>query len=100
MTPCPLRLPRFERRAKSVRLPLFMPVYQPRSPTFRLALWQSDPPIDACIVNAFFLYKQRDIRKALLATASLHDHIGAATCAIPVPIVPAPITLNFGIILL
>ncbi len=76
MTPIPERLGRFQHRARSVRLPLFMPVYQPRSPTFRLALWQSDPPIDACIVNAFFLYKQREIRKALLESGSLHDHIG------------------------
>lgn len=72
----PERLSRFEHRDKNVRLPLFMPVYQSRSPTFRLSLWQSDPPIDACIVNAFFLYKQRDLRKALLESGSLHDHIG------------------------
>jgi 7-cyano-7-deazaguanine tRNA-ribosyltransferase len=70
------RLSSFECHGKSVRLPLFMPVYQPRSPTFRLALWQSDPPIDACIVNAFFLYKQREIREALLESGSLHDYIG------------------------
>ena len=65
-----------ERPGKKVALPLFMPVYQSRSPTFRLSDWQSDPPIDACIVNAFFLYKQREIRKVLLASGSLHDHIG------------------------
>ena len=66
----------FERPGKRVALPLFMPVYQSRSPTFRLTDWQSDPPIEACIVNAFFLYKQREIRRALLESGSLHDHIG------------------------
>ena len=42
-------------------LPIFLPVYQPREPVFQLAREE----IDGCIVNAYFLYKQRDLRERL-----------------------------------
>lgn len=69
---------RLRRRGRDFALPLFMPVYQPRTETFQLALWQDDPPLEACIVNAFFLYKQRDLRRRLTGPDgdTLHGHVG------------------------
>jgi 7-cyano-7-deazaguanine tRNA-ribosyltransferase len=61
---------------QTYRLPLFLPVYQPRAKVFQLAAWQQHPPIEGTIVNAFFLYKQRDIRKLLERTRSLKEFIG------------------------
>ena len=55
-------------------LPLFLPVYQPREPVFQLAREE----IDGCIVNAYFLYKQRDLRKRLTGPSSLKAHAGFA----------------------
>ena len=51
---------------------LFLPVYQPREPVFQLA--RQD--IDGCIVNAYFLYKQRDLRERLSGPSSLKAHVG------------------------
>ena len=53
-------------------LPLFLPVYQPREPVFQLA--RQD--IDGCIVNAYFLYKQRALRERLTGPSSLKAHVG------------------------
>ena len=53
-------------------LPIFLPVYQPREPVFQLA--RED--IDGCIVNAYFLYKQRDLRERLTGPSSLKAHVG------------------------
>ena len=55
-------------------LPLFLPVYQPREPVFQLA--RQD--IDGCIVNAYFLYKQRALRERLTDPSSLKAHVGFA----------------------
>jgi 7-cyano-7-deazaguanine tRNA-ribosyltransferase len=58
--------PRFaDARGRVHPLPLFMPVYQPRQPTFQLARDGDGLTIDGLIVNAFFLYKQRELRKKL-----------------------------------
>ena len=64
------------RSGEVYELPLFMPVYQPRNPVFQLALWQGDPAIQGIIVNAYFLYKQRDLRSSLVESASLKDFVG------------------------
>ena len=55
-------------------LPLFLPVYQPREPVFRLA----SEEIDGCIVNAYFLYKRRELRERLTGPSSLKAHVGFA----------------------
>lgn len=64
------------RGGTEVELPLFLPVYQPRTEAFRLALWQGEPKIDGIIVNAYFLYKQRELRKRLLEDSSLKTLVG------------------------
>lgn len=65
-----------DNRGRVFPLPLFMPVYQPREPVFRLA--QDDPTmtIDGLIVNSFFLYKQRDLRRRLTEETQLHEFVG------------------------
>lgn len=56
--------------------PLFLPVYQPRDRTFQLAAWEGEPEIEGIIVNAYFLYKQRELRRRLAAEASLKEFVG------------------------
>jgi len=56
--------------------PLFLPVYQPRRPGFSLADWDGSPTIRGIIVNAFFLYKQRSLRKSLAAERGLKNLVG------------------------
>ena len=57
-------------------LPLFLPVYQPRRRVFQLAIGQKEPEIRGIIVNAYFLYKQREIRKLLTTELTLSDYVG------------------------
>lgn len=67
---------KFESLERIIRLPLFMPVYQARTSDFRLTSEFLGIDVDACIVNAFFLYKQRDLRSDMSANRSLKKHIG------------------------
>ena len=53
-----------------------MPVYQPRKPAFQLARENADIEIDGLIINAFFLYKQRELRKKLTFEMTLADFVG------------------------
>lgn len=62
-------------RGSSHRLPLFLPVYQPHRVPGLLDGWATGPPIEGCMVNAYFLYKQRDIRERLLAGTPLHTYL-------------------------
>jgi 7-cyano-7-deazaguanine tRNA-ribosyltransferase len=64
------------RTGATYRLPLFLPVYQPRNPVFQLAAWEGNPVIEGIIVNAYFLYKQRGLRSSLASNASLKDFVG------------------------
>jgi 7-cyano-7-deazaguanine tRNA-ribosyltransferase len=57
------------------RLPLFLPVYQPHRASGLLDGWQNGPTLDGCIVNAFFLYKQRELKRQLETGPGLHDHL-------------------------
>ena len=57
-------------------LPLFMPVYQPRDSVFRLAQEDTSMRLDGLIVNSFFLYKQRDLRRKLVEETDLHSFVG------------------------
>ncbi len=64
------------RRGTTHPLPLFMPVYQPRLRAFQLAMQDDDIQIDGLIVNAFFLYKQRDLRKLLTSETNIKEYVG------------------------
>lgn len=57
------------------RLPIFLPVYQPTRPEVSLDGWPGGPLLDGCIVNAFFLYKNRETRMELTEAGDLHDYI-------------------------
>ena len=62
-------------RGSKHRLPLFLPVYQPHRGVGLLDGWTDGPDIDGCIVNAYFLYKQRDLRKQLEDSGDLHAYL-------------------------
>src|SRR5439155_13558609 len=62
-------------RGSKHRLPLFLPVYQPHRGEGLLDGWPGGPEIDGCIVNAYFLYKQRDLRARLVASGDLHGYL-------------------------
>lgn len=64
------------RAGKSYRLPLFLPVYQPQSAIIPIANWKTDFAVEGCIVNAFFLYKNRETRALFKAGEELHHYIG------------------------
>lgn len=61
---------------KSLKLPAFLPVYQPRARAFQLSTADPNFDIEGLIVNSYFLYKQRDIRKTLTTSMSLHEFVG------------------------
>ena len=58
------------------RLPIFLPVYQSKQSEIKLDDQEFASLLDGCIVNAFFLYKQRDIRIELTTVRGLHDFLG------------------------
>jgi 7-cyano-7-deazaguanine tRNA-ribosyltransferase len=57
-------------------LPLFLPVYQRNSTLPELPPAVGDQPVRGCIVNAYFLYKQRELRRSLAETAGLRRYLG------------------------
>jgi 7-cyano-7-deazaguanine tRNA-ribosyltransferase len=57
------------------RLPMFLPVYQPHRLAGLLDGWEDGPAVDGCIVNAYFLYKQRDLKRRLMTEQNLHDYL-------------------------
>ena len=57
-------------------LPLFLPVYQPQGGAVCAGAWSGEPRIDGLMVNAFFLYKQREVRARLLTECSLAEYVG------------------------
>jgi 7-cyano-7-deazaguanine tRNA-ribosyltransferase len=65
-----------DNRGRAHDLPLFMPVYQPRGPVFQLAEEDRAIAIDGLIINAFFLYKQRELRRRLTTEISLAEFVG------------------------
>ncbi|HXP21723.1 MAG TPA: tRNA-guanine transglycosylase [Streptosporangiaceae bacterium] len=62
-------------RGTSHRLPMFLPVYQPQRLAGLLDGWPDGPTLDGCIVNAYFLYKQRELRRQLERDQNLHDYL-------------------------
>lgn len=74
MTPTASRVLR-TRDGRDYRLPLFFPVYQPQSAIVPIENWPQFG-VEGCIVNAFFLYKNRETRAAFMAGEELHRYIG------------------------
>ena len=68
--------PLLTRAGISYAQPLFLPVYQPRERVFQLAAWEGEPRIEGIIVNAYFLYKVRELRRKLAANSSLKEFVG------------------------
>jgi 7-cyano-7-deazaguanine tRNA-ribosyltransferase len=58
------------------RLPLFMPVYQSNTALVTLDNARRSCDIQACMVNAYFLYKNRELRRAFKDGLSLREHVG------------------------
>ncbi|MBF0527318.1 MAG: tRNA-guanine transglycosylase, partial [Deltaproteobacteria bacterium] len=63
------------RRGTEHSLPLFLPVYQPQSPIVPLSVWGELQSVEGCILNAFFLYKNRDIRKSFGNGLTLREYL-------------------------
>ena len=64
-------------RGLRVRLPLTLPVYQPRSPLVPSSRWKAEFPVEGCISNAFFLYKDRPTRVRFESgEVTLAQHLG------------------------
>jgi len=64
------------KRGASFPLPLLLPVYRPSAPLFSLDNLRRTLQIDGCMVNAFFLYKDRDLRRRFRDGLTLADYIG------------------------
>lgn len=56
-------------------LPLFLPVYQETFGSIAAEHW-SAYEIEGCILNAYFLYKKRELREAFNGGRQIQDHIG------------------------
>jgi 7-cyano-7-deazaguanine tRNA-ribosyltransferase len=65
------------RKGTSISLPVFLPVYHPVESPFPAALWVKEFDVQGCIVNAFFLYKNRDTRKKLEKEHALNQFVGS-----------------------
>lgn len=64
------------RRGLRFELPLFLPVYQPHKAAGSVTTWRADFGVEGCIVNAYFLYKDRETRHRFEAEPDLHGYIG------------------------
>lgn len=58
-----------------IRLPVFLPVYQQTFGSIAAEHWDAFR-IEACILNAYFLYKQRALRDEFAAGKTVQEHIG------------------------
>ena len=63
------------RRGADYPLPLFLPVYQPGKAFMPLGEERKAYAIEGCIVNAFFLYKDRATRAAFEQGRTLREHV-------------------------
>jgi len=64
------------RTGKSFQLPLFLPVYQPRSNLIPIDELKTRFAVDGLIVNGFFLYKEAEVKKKLESGVNVHEYIG------------------------
>jgi 7-cyano-7-deazaguanine tRNA-ribosyltransferase len=55
--------------------PLFLPVYEPENPYLSLSEMQEAFGVRAIMVNAFFLYRRKELRRILLERG-IKDHLG------------------------
>ncbi len=60
---------------KELGLPLFLPVYQPKSNLISLNELKNDFLIEGLILNSFFLYKDRETREKFKENLSIHNFI-------------------------
>ena len=61
---------------KCFKLPMFLPVYQPKSNLISIEDLKNKFSIDGMIVNGFFLYKEAGVRALFESGSTLHQHIG------------------------
>jgi len=64
------------RKGTQFSLPIFLPVYHPVESPFPVESWVKEFDIQGCIVNAFFLYKNRSTRNTLEKDHSLRQYVG------------------------
>jgi len=74
-SPPPLRRLRTNRGAEYA-LPLFLPVYHRRLAFVPVETWEDRYGVEGCIINAFFLYKDRELRAAFGEGLRLRDYVG------------------------
>lgn len=63
-----------------LELPLAMPVYQPKELPLAMERWAPEFGVQALILNAFFLYKDRAVRQRFEAGLQIQEHIGFSGC--------------------
>ena len=63
------------KRGEEFALPLFLPVFRPDFVQSALGAWNGPPHIVGCMVNAFFLYKDRDLRRRFREGLTLREYV-------------------------
>jgi 7-cyano-7-deazaguanine tRNA-ribosyltransferase len=63
-------------RGHEVKLPLFIPVFRPGFSINTLGAWSGEPEIEACMVNAFLLYKDKEKKKMFQEGMDLRQYVG------------------------
>lgn len=61
---------------RTVPTPLYLPVYQPKDSIVSMEHWVPTFGVQALILNAFFLYKDRAVKARFQEGMRLKDHIG------------------------
>ncbi|MCK4373847.1 MAG: tRNA-guanine transglycosylase, partial [Candidatus Brocadiae bacterium] len=71
------RLPAADARGRPPALttPLFLPVFEPENPYLSLQEMQEDFGVGAIMVNAYFLYRRKDLRRSL-PDRGVKDYLG------------------------
>jgi 7-cyano-7-deazaguanine tRNA-ribosyltransferase len=64
------------RKGKTYFLPLFLPVYQPKSNLIPIDDLKNKFSIDGMIVNGFFLYKDAEVKEKFQPGLTIHEYIG------------------------
>jgi len=64
------------RKGKIYELPLFLPVYQPKSNLIPIDDLKNTFSIDGMIVNGFFLYKDAEVKEKFQSGLTIHEYIG------------------------
>jgi 7-cyano-7-deazaguanine tRNA-ribosyltransferase len=64
------------KKGKTYTLPLFLPVYQPKSNLISIDDLKSKFSSDGLIVNGFFLYKDAEVRAKFASGLTIHEYVG------------------------